>query len=68
MPLNLGPDLLPVLIAVLVFSRIFAFYTAVVTGDKGYSYMLWWLGGFFFGPIALLAAVGLPDRMDRRSR
>lgn len=39
-----------------------AFFTSTVAGEKGFPRSNWWVGGLFFGPIALLAAVGLPDR------
>ena len=39
-----------------------ASFTARVAHAKGYSAGNWFAGGFFFGVIALLAAIGLPDR------
>ena len=39
------------------------FFTAKVAHEKGYHAGWWFLGGFFFGFFALLAAVGLPDRL-----
>lgn len=36
-------------------------FAASVAGSKGHDYFSWLFGGFVFGPIALLAAVGLPD-------
>ena len=40
-----------------------AFYTSKVVEEKGYKNKdSWFLGGLIFGLIALLAAVGLPDR------
>jgi hypothetical protein len=38
-----------------------AFYSANIVSAKGYDVGLWALGGFLLGPLALLAAVGLPD-------
>lgn len=38
-------------------------FTAKVAHEKGYSAGWWFLGGFFFAFVALLAAVGLPDRV-----
>ena len=29
---------------------------------KGFDRVSWFMGGLFFGPIAVLAAAGLPDR------
>ena len=45
------------------------YYSSVVAGEKGYSRTNWFLGGLFFGGIALLAAVGLPNKkLDRYIR
>lgn len=44
-------------------SLICGFYTAKVAHEKGYSSGWWFLGGFLFAFVALLAAVGLPDRV-----
>lgn len=41
-------------------------YTGQVAGAKGYDAGTWALGGFLFGPLALLASLGLPDRKLRR--
>ena len=38
-----------------------ALYTAKVAQTKGCSTGPWLIGGFLFGPVALLAAVGWPD-------
>ena len=40
-------------------------YTAAVAKEKGYG-SSWAVGGFIFGPIALLAAAGLPDLEMRK--
>lgn len=40
-------------------------YTATVAKEKGYG-SSWAIGGFLFGPIALLAAAGLPDLEMRK--
>ncbi len=37
-----------------------------IAESKGFNGISWAAGGFFFGPIALLAAVGLPDIKQRR--
>jgi len=39
-------------------------YTAVVAGDKGYSFRLWFIGGLVFSLVALIAAAGLPDASE----
>lgn len=51
----------------LVGSFICGFYTAKVAHEKGYSSGWWFLGGFLFAFVALIAAVGLPDRQIARS-
>lgn len=38
---------------------------AIVAGKKGHSGCLWLLLGLPLGPLALLAAVGLPDKWAR---
>ena len=42
-------------------------YTAVVAGEKGHVGINWFFGGLVFGPIALIAAVGLGDNKLRNS-
>jgi len=37
-------------------------FTANVASSKGWDGPSWFLGGFLFGPLALLAAVGMPDK------
>ena len=43
-----------------------ALFCASVADAKGYSYGSWFIGGFLFGFIALIAAAGLPDRKLRK--
>ena len=43
-----------------------ALYTAKVAQTKGCSTGPWLIGGFLFGPVALLSAVGWPDLVQRR--
>jgi hypothetical protein len=40
---------------------IVAVFTGYVAVEKGYS-PAWFGAGLFFGPVALIAAAGLPDR------
>ena len=42
------------------------FYAGTTAGDKDHHSWNWFLGGLFFGPIALIAAAGLSDRKQRR--
>jgi hypothetical protein len=50
----------------LLLAICFAGFTATIAGDKGYGGGKWVLAGLLFGPIALLAAVGLPDLKQRK--
>ena len=43
-----------------------ASYTANVAGQKEYNSILWFIGGLFFGPLALIAIAGMPDRRARK--
>jgi hypothetical protein len=49
----------------LFFGVVFGAFSSSVAGDKGYANVSWAIAGFFFGPIGLLAAVGLPDMKQR---
>ena len=42
------------------------FYAGEVAHQKGYSGAAWFIGGLFFGFIALIAVAGLPDRKLRK--
>jgi hypothetical protein len=53
-------------IFVFIIWLIFCGYTGVVAGSKGHDVTPWTVGGLLFGPIALLAAVGLPDLKTRK--
>ena len=44
---------------------IFAAFCATLAGAKGYNQANWTFAGLFFGPIALLAAMGMPDKKLR---
>ena len=43
-----------------------AFFTANVAGQKECNPILWFIGGFIFGPLALIAVAGMPDRRARK--
>lgn len=58
--------LLPFLFPLLFGAFACAFFTSAVAGIKGHDDGPWMIGGFFFGPLALLAAVGLPDLKSRK--
>ena len=42
------------------------FFTTTVANSKDYNGFPWFLGGLFFGPIALIAIAGMPDRRTRK--
>ncbi len=44
---------------------VFGCFTAAVANEKGFSGGMWFVGGLFFGPIALIAAAGMPDRVGQ---
>ena len=43
-----------------------AYLSSAVAKDKGHDGTPWFWGGFFFGPLGLIAAAGLSDRKLRR--
>ena len=43
-----------------------AFFTSNVAANKDCYVFPWFLGGLFFGPLALIAIVGMPDRRTRK--
>ena len=49
----------------LVIALIFASLSSTIAEDKGHGEFVWGLVGFLLGPIGLLAAAGLSDRVQR---
>jgi hypothetical protein len=43
-----------------------AAYTSSVAESKGHNSGSWFIGGLFFGPLALIASSGLPDLKARK--
>ena len=43
-----------------------AFFCATVASAKNLSRFSWLVGGFFFGPIALIAVAGMPVKPEIR--
>ena len=41
-------------------------YAGVIAASKNHNWFPWSLGGFLFGPVALIATAGLPDRKLHR--
>ena len=55
-----------VLILILLSMVIMAAFTGYLADEKGYRQFEWMIIGFFFGPLGLIAAAGLPDKALRR--
>ena len=43
-----------------------AFFTLTVAANKDCYVFPWFLGGLFFGPLALIAIAGMPDKKARK--
>ena len=50
---------------IIIGAGITSAFTGKVAGAKGYDEPMWAIGGFLFGPIALIAAAGMPDSRMR---
>ena len=50
----------------LIIALIFASLSSTIAEDKGHGEFVWGLVGFLLGPIGLLAAAGLSDRVQRK--
>lgn len=55
------------ILLIVVLAVLFACYTSAVAESKGHDTSAWFCGGLFFGPLALLASIGLPDLKLRRA-
>ena len=51
----------------IVLSLLFASFSWTVAQSKGHEAGWWFFGGLLFGPLALLASIGLPDLKLRRA-
>ena len=38
------------------------FFTTTIANSKDYNGLLWFIGGFLLGPIALISIAGMPDK------
>ncbi len=38
------------------------FFTTTIANSKDYNGLTWFIGGFLFGPIALISIAGMPDK------
>lgn len=54
------------LIVLIIIWIVLVILTISVASDKGYSPRTWALAVIFFGPLAFLAALGLPDLKQRK--
>jgi hypothetical protein len=54
------------ILVLLVLALICAGYSSEVAGSKGHQKLPWFFGGILFGPLALLASLGLPDLKTRK--
>ena len=54
------------ILLVILLAVVCASFSSNVAYSKGHVAGSWFLGGLLFGPLALLAAVGLPDLKLRR--
>ena len=48
------------------FGIITAFLSSKVASDKGHNATSWFVAGFLFGPLGLIAAAGLSDQKLRK--
>ena len=55
-----------VLVISLIVFTITGLYCLNIAEEKGYNGFLWFIGGFLFSFIALIAVTGLPDRKLRK--
>ena len=56
-----------IILAAIIFAVVCAGFTGDVAGSKGWDGTQWFLRGLLFGPLALLAACGLPDKKIRNN-
>ena len=55
------------ILLIVVLAVLFACFTWTVAQSKGHEAGWWLFGGLLFGPLALLASIGLPDLKLRRA-
>ena len=53
-------------IAYLIIFFVAGLFVSNVAQEKGYNGFVWFIGGFFFSVIALIAVAGLPDKKLRK--
>ena len=52
----------------IIFWILCGLFASSIAGNKGHNGCMWFLGGILFGPLALLAAVGLNDIKSQRTQ
>ena len=52
------------LVVMAVMAVVCGCFTSHVAKNKGFDEGSWFFGGLLFGPLALIAAAGLPDRLQ----
>ncbi len=58
-------EIVRILIIYFVLGFITAWYTAIVANVKGYNKFSWFVYGFFFTFIALIAIAGMPIKQNK---
>ena len=51
-----------------IFWIICGLFASSVAGNKGHNGCMWCIGGFLFGPLAVLATLGLGDKISQRKQ
>lgn len=52
----------------LIFWILCGLFASVIAGNKGHNGCMWSIGGFVFGPLAVLATIGLGDKISQRKQ
>lgn len=66
MPFFLFDSAMPFLTVLFVFGVICGGFCATLADNKGWTPGVWFFGGLLLGPLALVAAAGMPDLKLRR--
>lgn len=55
-----------IFLPLLILGLVCGTYSSLVAGAKGYETPIWFFSGLLFGPLALLASIGMPDLKLRK--
>ena len=55
-----------ILLPLLILGLVCGTYSSLVASAKGYEAPVWFFSGLLFGPLGLLASIGMPDLKLRR--